>query len=210
MPSHFFIPSKKWPEAVREALSSITDLHGHGDIDDPVFALGPPDKGRLPFRISVKGHTTILCVLSDEYPFLDELRGWMERCLVYDRYGFFHPEIATLDTPEGVCYLLMVHAGWEELRSEASCVSELIVIHSNCRKPSFRCFCRTRETIRDLYEAIQRTISEYESLFNDDSIWYDKYRFSCLDFKTCSSRMMSQIRSETIEIKTGFQDNQPH
>ena len=205
MPSRFFIPSKKWPEAVIEALSRITDLPEHGYIDDPVFLLGPPSHGRLPFRICVKGHTTPLCELGDEYPFLEELRGWMERCLEFDRYGTFHPEIATLDTPDGVCYLLMVHAGWEkELRSVVCAISQLIVIASDRGKPVFRCFCRTRETVGNLYETILRSIREFGARFDDPADWYDTHAFSALDKISTSAWMESRIRSKEIETKTNF------
>ena len=207
MPSRFFIPSKKWPEAVIEALSRITDLPEHGYIDDPVFLLGPPSRGRLPFRIRAKGHTTPLCELGDEYPFLDELRGWMERCLVFDRYGTFHPEIATLDTPDGVCFLLMVHAGWEKERlSEVSPVSQFIVVKSDQGRPVFRCFCRTRETVGNLYGAILRTIREFGTRFDDPAEWYDTHAFSALDKISTSAWMEKQVRSEAIEIKTGFRE----
>jgi hypothetical protein len=211
MSPHSFIPSKKWPEAVSEALSYITELPEHGDIDEPVFLFGPPFHGRLPLRVRVKGHTTPLCVLGDEYPFLDELRDWMERCLTYDRLGIFHPEIATLDTPDGVCYLLMVHAGWERPRQfDVSSISELIVILSDCNKPAFRCFCRTRETIRDLYGAILECIHEYRSLFDGSMHWYDTDSFSLLDKESCSARMEKLIRSRAIEIKTGFHGKNHH
>ncbi len=211
MSSHSFIPSKKWPEAVSEALSCITELPELGDIDEPVFLFGPPSHGRLPFRIRVKGQTTPLCVLGDEYPFLDELRGWMERCLMYDCLGTFHPEIATLDTPDGVCYLLMVHAGWEKTRFlDVSSISELIIILSDCSKPTFRCFCRTRDTIRDLYAAILGSIREYGSLFDDSAQWYDTESFSLLETKSCSVRMEENIESQTIEIKTGYNEKNRH
>ena len=208
MPSRLFFPSKKWPEAVIEALSCITDLPEHGNVDDPVFLLGPPSHGRLPFRISVKGHVTPLCELGDEYPFLEELRGWMERCLEYDRYGTFHPEIATIDTPDGVCYLLMIHAGWEKgRRSVASPISQLIVIVSDRGKPVFRCFCRTRDTVRDLYATILRVLDEYRDVFDDINSWYDTHAFSALDKISTSAWMEKQIRSEEIEMKTGFREN---
>lgn len=207
MPSRLFFPSKKWPEAVIEALSCITDLPEHGNVDEPVFLLGPPARGRLPFRISVKGHTTPLCELGDEYPFLEELRGWMERCLEYDRHGTFHPEIATLDTADGVCYLLMVHAGWEkDRRSEACPISQLIVIVSDRGKPVFRCFCRTRETVRDLYGTILRTLNDYRDVFDDISSWYDTHAFSALDRTSTSAWMESRIRSRVIEMKTNYRN----
>ncbi len=207
MPSRFFIPSKKWPEAVIEALSRITDLPERGDIDEPVFLFGPPSRGRLPFRIRAKGHTTPLCELGDEYPFLEELRGWMERCLEYDRYGTFHPEIATLDTPDGVCYLLMVHAGWEKERlSDVSPVSQLIVVRSDQERPAFRCFCRTRETVGNLYGAILRTIREYRVRFDDLTVWYDTHAFSALDKVSTSAWMESRIRSTVIEMKTNYRN----
>lgn len=211
MSSHSFIPSKKWPEAVREALSYITDLPENGDVDEPVFLFGPPSHGRLPFRIRVKGHTTPLCVFGDEYPFLDELRDWMERCLVYDCFGTFHPEIATLDTPDGVCYILMVHAGWEKARTfDVSSISELIIILSDCNRPVFRCFCRTRETIGDLYGAILGCIHQFRQLFDDTTNWYDTNAFSQLEIKSSSARMEELIRSQTIEIKTGYNEKNRH
>ena len=97
MPSRFFTASKKWPEAVRKALSFITDLPEQGDIDEPLFLFGPPVHGRLPFRIGLGGRTALSCELGGDYPFLQEFREWMERCLAFDRYGVFHPEIVTFE-----------------------------------------------------------------------------------------------------------------
>ena len=211
MPSRFFTPSKKWPDAVREALSYITDLQGYGEIDEPAFLFGPPSDGRLPFRIRTRGHTRLLCELGDEYPFLDELRGWMERCLLFDRFGEFHPEFATLDNPGGVSYLLMVHAGWERGPvSGVTAISELIAIRSDDAVPVFRCFCRTRDTVKDLYGALRQSIREYAAEFDDPARWYDPKMFSALDRKPTSLRMEERLRSAAIETKTGYSEKRAH
>ena len=98
-------------------------------------------------------------------------------------------------------------AGWEKggAPSLASSISELIVIMSDCCVPGFRCFCRTRETIRDLYGAFILALEEYGALFDNPSEWHDPDRFSGLGGKMRSLRMKESIRSEIIEIKTSFE-----
>lgn len=206
MPSRFFTASKKWPEAVRKALSFITDLPEQGDIDEPLFLFGPPVHGRLPFRIGLGGRTALSCELGGDYPFLQELREWMERCLAFDRHGVFHPEIATFDTVEGVLHLLMVHAGWERSLSTGACsVSELIAVESDCDIPAFRCFCRTRETVRSLYAALLDAVRRYGEEIDEAAVRKREQLSPYLGLST-TARMESALRSETIEMKTRFDE----
>lgn len=210
MQSRFFTPSKKWPEAVRKALSIITDLPVNGEVDEPLFSFGPPVHGRLPFRIRLGGRTAVSFELGGDYPFLEEFRDWMERCLVFDRHGVFHPEIVTFDTAGGVLHLLMVHAGWEKGLAFGACsISELIVVESDRDIPAFRCFCRTRETVRALYGALVWAVCEYGEEIDEASVRHAMQQ-SPYTGTSRSRRMEVLLQSRTIETKTGFDDNMLH
>ena len=183
---------------------------GFGEISEIDFDLGPPDGGRLSFRFIVDGRSMPLCEPSDAYPFLESLREWMERCLVFDKCGVLHPEILTINCADGVYSAILFHAGWEETDGVAEPVSGLIVIRSGHRKPVFQGFCRTTETIVQLYRRITEGIRRYRQLFNRPGAWYDTGRFSLLDRRTTAERLISRIHSGLIERIERFYANRMH
>lgn len=205
MSSRFFIPSKKWPAAVNEALSHLVNLPQTGDIDEPVFRFGPPSNGRMPLRVLINGRTTLLCDLSDGYPFLGALREWMEHCLCFDRLGDGQPGFVTLDTFQGTCTLILVHAGWERGRDgRPVAVSLFAAVRSGARHPAACCFCRTRRTVGALYRALQESVEDYRGLFDSRDVWYDSGMFSLRDRLKTSGRMKRALRSPLIEMKADY------
>lgn len=199
MTPRFSISQKKWPQAVKRALSFLTDNPIYGEISDIDFELGPPSGGRSPLSILLDGRKKLLCEPSDTYPFLDSLREWMERCLIVDKEGLLHPEIATIDCIDAVYSLVMVHVGWEGSQEAAEPVSAFIVIQSKKSEPNIFRFCRTTETICRLYRAFVEGIDRNRERFDNPSSWYDVGRFSLMDRRTTSERMMQTLRSESLE-----------
>lgn len=185
--------------AVKQALSDMIVNSGLGKISVIDFELGPPHGGRLSFRFVVDGCCMPLCEPNDAYPFLESLRDWMERSLVCDKEGTLHPEILTIDCTEAVYSVILFQAGWEEFSEEAEAVSGLIIIRSGQNRPIFRGFCRTRQTITRLYCSVVKGIRRYGTLFNTPGSWYDTGRFSLLDRRTTTDRLLARIHSEKLE-----------
>lgn len=205
MPPRFFTPCKKWPSAVREALSHITGLPGSGAVDHPAFRCGPPSRGRFPLRLTVSGRTALLCELGDDHPFLDELREWMERCLEFDVLGDGCPAAAHLSLPEGTLTLLMVHAGWEMGEDgRAVPVSLLAAVRSGEPHPAACCFCNPAETVGALYAELMDAFRRYRLSFDDPLEWYDIGRFSGRDGRDTATRMEDRLRSRKVERRTGL------
>lgn len=204
MSSRFCFSEKEWPIAVRQALSDMIANPGFGQISDIDFELGHPRGGRLPFRIIVDGRRMRLCEPSDAYPFLESLRGWMERCLVFDRRGTLHPEILTIDCADAVYSVVMFHAGWEDFGAGAEPVSGIIIVRAGKGEPILFRFCRTTRTIARLYDAILDGIMGYRGTFNSPATWYDLGRFSRLDDRTTAERLLGRFRSEKIEKLTSL------
>ena len=204
MSSRFCFSEKEWPTAVKRALSDMIVNSGFGEISEIDFDLGPPNGGRLSFRFIVDGRSMPLCEPSDAYPFLESLREWMERCLVFDKRGVLHPEILTINCADGVYSAILFHAGWEEFEGVAEPVSGLIVIRSGLKRPVFQGFCRTTETIVQLYRRIIEGIRRYRLLFDRQGAWYDTGRFSLLDHRTTTERLISRIHSGVIEKTKRF------
>lgn len=199
MSSRFFLSLKKWPLAVRQALSCLIEAPQYGEMCDVNFILGSPSDGKLPLYIDVNGHRVLACELSDSYPFLGSLRGWMERCLVQDREGTLHPEIVTLDGEDTVLSLVMVHAGWDDDNGRAEPVSLFAVIRSDSKEPVLCCFCLTVETISRLYCSLLDCIRKHGSLFDRNDTWYDVHSFDRLSPALTSERLFRQIQSPKIE-----------
>lgn len=199
MSHRFLITLKKWPLAVRKALSLLNEISPDGETCSIGFQFGPPSQGRLPFQMRVDGKRVLLCELSDcNLSFLHEMRGWMERCLLRDREGTLHPELLTLDGVGTVLSLVAVHVGWEEGRSRAEPVSLLVVIRSDRDEPLY-CFCRTLEMVCNLYGALVLCLERYGPLFNDPGCWYDIRRLDQLDPRSTKERLLEMVRSPRIE-----------
>ena len=206
MSHRFFLSLKKWPLAVQQALSLLQEAPQYGEIRDIDFEAGPPVYGRLPLWIIVDGHKTLLCEPGDTYPFLDQMRQWMERCLVSDCEGTLHPEILTVDCTDTVFSVVVVHVGWDEDREKASPVSLLTVVRSDRKLAVVCCFCHTLDMIRRLYGSITDCLEHNRSRFDDPSGWWDAKRLDGLSPLSTTDRLLGQIRSPRIEksIKSVF------
>ena len=170
-----------------------------------MFRFGPPSGGRLPLWVLVRDRSILLCELSDAYPFLTELREWMERCLAIDRLGDGKPGIVTLDTSHGTCSLVLIHAGWEKGHGgKPTAVSVFTAILSGERHPVFQCFCRTRQVVGAVYSALMRALDLYRELFDNRREWYDTEAFSARPTHRVSNRMKAALFSPIIEYKADF------
>lgn len=199
MSYRFFLSIKKWPLAVQQALSLLQEAPQYGETRDVDFEAGPPVRGRFPLWVFIDGRKALLCEPCDSYPFLDQTRQWMERCLERDREGTLHPEILTVDCADTVFSFVMVHVGWEENRGRASPVSLLVVVRSDRKAPVACCFCRTLDTIGRLYGTITDCLTRYRSRFDDPDCWYDAKRFDKLAALPTGDRLLGQIRSAKVE-----------
>ena len=197
MSPRFFPSLKKWPLAVQQALSLLNEVPRYGETKTIDFDIGPPEHGRLPFRATIDGRMALLCELNDSFPFLGELREWMERCLVSDREGTLHPEIVTLDCADAVLSMVMIHVGWEDDRGRPSPVSLFILIRSDRKDPVICCFCHTFQLIGNLYCAFLESLSSPR--FEDPEEWFDVRRFDTLSGKTVRQRLVESFRSGRIE-----------
>lgn len=202
MSFRFFTPSREWPAAVIESLSHIVNSSQREPLDEPVFRFGPPDRGRLPFWVEIGGHATLLCELSDCYPFLRLLRDWLERCLSFDCFGEGQPGFVKLDSVAGPCSFIMVHAGIDKAGYVDA--SLFAVIRPGECHPCAYCFCSTRQAVGAIYGALMDALHSYRDLFNDSSVWYDPGAFSLRDPRRTSDRMEDEFRSGAIETLADF------
>ena len=203
-PRYFLLPGK-WPLAVEKALNNYNKAPSHGEVHPVDFHIGPPTEGRLPVVILVDGRRALLFELSDVYPsFLHELREWLERCLVFDHRGRFHPEFLTLDCADhSVITLVLIHGGWDEAPGRAAPVSFLTVVSEDSETPLLHCFCFTLDVIWELYEGVIRCLERYRRLFDDPSFWYNVRMFDRLDPRSITDRMLDEFRSPIVEKKCG-------
>ena len=200
MSPRFLLTLKKWPLAVKRALSLLDEDSLCGETRSIDFQFGPPSKGRLPLQMRLDGKRVLLCELSDCNPtFLHAMRGWRERCLLHDREGMYHPELLTLDCTDFVLWLAMIHVGWDEDRVRGLPVSLLVIVRSDTEEPIY-CFCYTFDVICKLYYALLACLKVYAAEFEDPECWFDVRRFDLLDARSTAGRMMEQFRSEKIEI----------
>lgn len=197
MSPRFFLSLKKWPLAVQQALSLLNEVPRYGETRTIDFDIGPPEHGRLPFRATIDGRMALLCELNDSYPFLEELREWMERCLVSDREGTLHPEIVTVDCTDAVLSMVMIHVGWEDDFGLSSPISLFILLRSDSKAPVICCFCHTFRLIGNLYRAFLDSLSNPR--FDDPEEWFDVRRFDILAGKTVRQRLIESLRSRKIE-----------
>lgn len=202
MAHRFLISFKKWPMAIQKAFSDLEldkdPLSGETRIVD--FQIGPPQGGELPLRIFLDGRRALLCQLGDTSPsFLHDMREWMERCLVFDQEGHFHPEVLTLNCTGLVLSLTLIHVGWDEIAQRNTPISYLVVICSDREEPALCCFCDALETISGLYHALINCILRYRPRFDSGTDWYDVKRFDMLNPVRTSDRMLESILSSRIE-----------
>ena len=202
----FFFTNREWPAAVGRALSDMVQLPTSGDVDDIDFELGPPSRGLCPCRIVINGKRRPLCGVCDTFPVLERLRSWLERCLVFDRYGVLHPEILTVDCREGVLSAVLVHAGWEaEEKCEGSRPVSLLVLHMSGQREPFYCgFCDTFATVARLYRRVISLIHTWRDRFDAPPGWFSPRQLRRLDARPWSEVMLETFRSSAIEEKTIF------
>lgn len=202
MSQHFFPIIKKWPLAVQKALLKLNEASLSGETRIVDFQLGPPRQGELPLRLFLDGRRALLYLLNDTSPsFLQNMREWMERCLVLDQEGVLHTELLTLDCTGLVICFAMVHVGWDVVDSRAKPISFFAVIQSDCDEPALCCYCDTLDTLGGLYRAILECLKRYRALFESNECWYDPKRLDKLTPSATTERMLSQIRSRKLEIK---------
>ena len=205
MSSRFLPLLKKCPTAVYKAISILNKGPLNGETRVVDFQIGPPAGGLLTATVCIDHHRAFQCMLSDTFPsILPDLRDWMERCLRQDHEGTLHPEFITVDCPDTVLHVIMIHVGWEEERPVCGPVSFLVITRSDLDEPSLCCFCNTLETIRSLYDAILDCLERFRPFFDNPASWYDIKRFDCLNPLSTTDRMKGQIHSSLIEKKTCF------
>ena len=152
--------------------------------------------------MDVDGHRALFCEVCDIYPVLNNLRDWMERCLSFDRYGMFHPEIVTLNLADSVYSIVLIHVGWEDSERGAQPVSAFIVVREDQRHPLLCEFCYPVDTLFNLYDAIQSCLKDYRSLFDNPECWYDIKRFDRIDRRSTTDRLLRMIKSSMFELKS--------
>ncbi len=200
MAAHFRITLTEWPAAVKKALKELEESPEEGETSTVDFRFGPPSKGRLPVAILIDGKVAIRCEISDtNKTFLQDLRGWMERSLVFDKRGVNHSEVLTIDCAGNtVLSLIMMHVGWDEpLRISPISFFVAIIVG---REERF-CLCDGLETIIGLYEAIIDCFHRHRSRFNNQAYWYDVKRFDLLNNIPTTDRLLADILSPILEIK---------
>ena len=202
MSQHFFPVIKKWPLAVQKALLKLNDASLSGETRIVDFQLGPPQHGELPLRLFLDGRRALMFLLNDtSLSFLQNVRDWMERCLVFDWEGILHPELLTLDCSGTVVCFAMVHIGWDEVDSRSKPISYFVAIQPDRDEPVLCCICDTLDTLGGLYRAILECLKRYRALFESNECWYDPKRLDKLTPSATTDRMLSQIRSRKLEIK---------
>ena len=190
---------KKWPLVLDEVTSLLNRNPQYGETSTIDFFLHPPERGILSLIILVDGHEKLHCELCDTYPFLEVFRDWMEHCLVFDREGFLHPEIATIDCRNGVFHLAMIHAGWEVVASRPEPVSIFVALRSTAKSPPVCCFCLTYETMGLLYVRLKDCLRDNRQRFNSPSHWHDNLRYNGFIKGDTTDRLLDKLYSEKIE-----------
>lgn len=188
MSNHFFITPRKWPAAVSRVMDGISGPPRFGDVSDLSFSIGLPHQGSMVLRIDEDGGPALTLGVRVGRGTLRGLRDWMERCLLYDREGDGDPELATLDTSAGVCYLMLVHAGWEPRPGGCTAISSFAVIAKDRDEPLYARMCETRRTVGLLYRALLEAVGE----------------------SGARERLPDCVRSREIELKTAPIDAMCH
>ena len=200
MSPRFFISLKKWPLAVQKALSILNETSLDGETRIVDFQFGPPSRGKLPLRLFIDGRRALQCEFCDaDSSFLQDLREWMEHCLVLDQEGTLHPELLTLNVERIVLSFVLIHVGWEDDRTGARPISFFAVVGSDSQEPLACCFCDTLDTISGLYQALWDCLLRYRARFDSDHFWHDVKRLDRLNPRSTSDRMAEQLRSRKIE-----------
>lgn len=190
-------------EIVRTLRTAVSVLSE--EIRDIDFDIGCPRDGTISGWVLADGQRAARLILSDAYPMLSDLKAWMERCLVFDRFGALHPEVLTFEGKDTVYVSAMIHAGWEQTdgilegHPQHEPIAIFILIRRNPDRPLLCCFCRPVRTIHRLYEAVRDAIRRYAVHYNNPRNWYDSERFNRLDPRTKAARMEDVFSSLLIE-----------
>ena len=133
-------------------------------------------KGRLPFYIIQEGNSYPLGSLCDCFPFITQLRGWMERAITPTYIDRRRNEGTTIECDDGVIEFLLSPTNLESstatTRSGGYCVVGILKInHVNNHPATHECFCDVERTVYNLNCALQHTFRRYGSTFDDRTDW---------------------------------------
>lgn len=199
MTSFPYLEQRELPMAVLKALENLVYSTDGGSIGDIDFEMGRPRGGLLPFRIIVDGRVKLLCELTDVYPFLERLRDWMERCLIFDRHGQMGFESIKLDCRDDVYLLMLCQAGGDYKVTDDKILSSIIVARNMSSLPIIYKVCPLFQVLGRLYSAITRCIERNRAEFNNPKVWYDIKRFDPLDERDTADRLLEKIHSREME-----------
>jgi len=199
MSPRFLLSQTELPLAILDSLSRISEGKQYEDTRQIHFDLQAPRGGMIPVCVEVDGRRALRCEVCDTENILEELRSWLERCLVSDRYGTLHPEIVTLNLVGHVYHMALLHAGWEESGKHPEPVGLLAIYRSDQKKTLLSEFCMITEFVTDLYRGILDYLRKYRSMFDNSPEWYNLTRFDHLNPDRLSDHLIDCFRSEFVE-----------
>lgn len=189
--------------AFTDALSSFMKVPKDGRPKDVKFMTDPPDRGFFKWSASVDGRKVLICELCYCYPPFENIRGWMERSLVFDHFGHLNTHILTLESRDYTVTVSLHHLGWDDDGRNPSdrCypLSYLVIVRSDQAEPVLCCLCKTNGTIKRMYESLMEGLTRYSLRFDDPRHWPECRSFKIWFGKGFADLYRDQLRSKDVE-----------
>lgn len=165
-----------------------------GDIYDIDFRFGKPSKGIMPLYLIADGRQMFICNICDSYPAFGNILSWMERAMDPSSSGTKKLEALSLDSACSITTFFTVQIADDGPDG----VSLLTIIRLNRSTPVFTCFCRTQDTILNMYKALNRAVREYSCVLDHPGNW-NIFSGRGLPTTKISSIIRSQIQSDFLD-----------
>ena len=183
--------------AFTDALSSFMKVPKDGHPKDVMFMTYPPDRGFFKWSASVDGREVLICELCYCYPPFENIRGWMERSLVFDHFGRLKTHILTLESRDYTVTVSLHHLGWDKVTRRP--ISYLVIVRSDQAEPVLCCLCKTNGTIKRMYESLMEGLARYSLRFDDPRHWPECRSFKIWFGKGFADLYRDQLRSKDVE-----------
>ena len=183
--------------AFTDALSSFMKVPKDGHPKDVMFMTAPPDRGFFKWSASVDGREILICELCYCYPPFENIRGWMERSLVFDHFGRLKTHILTLESRDYIVTVSLHHLGWDKVTRRP--ISYLVIVRSDQAEPVLCCLCKTNGTIKRMYESLMEGLTRYSLRFDNPKYWPECRSFKIWFGKGFADLYRDQLRSKDVE-----------
>lgn len=191
---------RDWTDSMRKALSIFDEKPESLEIKEIEFAFEAPSQGRFRGYAIVDGQKIHLCDISDIYPPFANIKAWLETMTEFNSANRLNTAVLTLDCAGSVISVMAYHIGWHQdkqygNRRSHTPVSLFIVHRSGRHAAELCCFCDTKRTIKNMYQALMSALADYSSAFDRKDTWHS----TGIGHQT-SSRLRQQLFSRKIEL----------